>query len=387
MPIYKGAILGDFKEELWPSMDSYAENLTAAIRMVHPNQSDADLIRPPLRHVFQPSSSNCCKTTLFNMERAYNRYVLYPSLIRRMNNTYDFYHIVDHSYAHLSHYLPPNKTVITLHDFEMFKCLFSGSDSRSAWYFKPIAEWVLQGLRKATVIFFDSQSLRADLERLKIPKSTQLIYVPVAIDEIFFSNDGGSSIHDDLRGMAGKKYVLNVGSNAPRKRLDFLLKIFKELSLRHEALKLIQVGARWNKQQENYIEQQGLAQKIIQFPHPQLSNRELAYLYKNALLTILTSEYEGFGMPVIEALACGCAVIASDIPTFRETGGVVTEYCGLYDMKNWLIKIGECLTRNSDNNIINLRRQWAEQFRWVNTINVIYQAYEKHFFRKPGLLI
>ena len=60
---------------------------------------------------------------------------------------------------------------------------------------------------------------------------------------------------------------------------------------------------------------------------PFIDRPVLASLYRRAAMVLLPSEREGFGLPLIEALACGTAVIASDIPVLREVGGCAAEYC------------------------------------------------------------
>jgi glycosyltransferase involved in cell wall biosynthesis len=68
---------------------------------------------------------------------------------------------------------------------------------------------------------------------------------------------------------------------------------------------------------------------------PSLSKMELAALYRGAALLLQTSEAEGFGLPVIESLACDCPVVASDIPPLREAGGSAAEYCEVGQIGSW----------------------------------------------------
>jgi glycosyltransferase involved in cell wall biosynthesis len=59
------------------------------------------------------------------------------------------------------------------------------------------------------------------------------------------------------------------------------------------------------------------------------------------------SEREGFGLPVIEAMACGAPVIASDIAVLRETGGTAADYCPLEDVEAWCDRVLNTVSRTS----------------------------------------
>ena len=61
----------------------------------------------------------------------------------------------------------------------------------------------------------------------------------------------------------------------------------------------------------------------------------LAAVYRRTALVLLPSEREGFGLPVLEALACGTPIVASDIEPLREVGGAAVEYCASEDLDGW----------------------------------------------------
>jgi len=77
----------------------------------------------------------------------------------------------------------------------------------------------------------------------------------------------------------------------------------------------------------------GVAEAIVELPF--LDRRELATVYRRAALVLQPSDREGFGLPVAEALACGTAVIASDLPALREAGSIAATYCRVADLDAW----------------------------------------------------
>ncbi len=111
-------------------------------------------------------------------------------------------------------------------------------------------------------------------------------------------------------------FILHVGSCIARKRVDVLLKVFARLRVRD--LRLVQVGGSFSGEQEDLIAQLGIRGRVTQLRN--VTREEIAQLYRTAALVLQPSEAEGFGLPVVEALACGAKVLASDIPVLREGG-------------------------------------------------------------------
>lgn len=120
------------------------------------------------------------------------------------------------------------------------------------------------------------------------------------------------------------RYVLYVGEREGYKNFGFLLSAITDLLIK-EGLDLLCIGSRpFSKSENGLIARLGVSQHVR---HVQVSTaNELASLYHFASGFIYPSLHEGFGMPLLEAFACGCPVIASAIPSFREVAGEAAEY-------------------------------------------------------------
>jgi glycosyltransferase involved in cell wall biosynthesis len=131
-------------------------------------------------------------------------------------------------------------------------------------------------------------------------------------------------VNNDV-GTIKEKYLLSVGTLEPRKNISSLLKAFTILKkdLEFNDLQLYVAGAQGWKSSVLYQELLETKDvKLLGFA----SDQELVRLYKSAYAFIFPSLYEGFGMPVMEASACGATVIASDMEEIREAGNANTIY-------------------------------------------------------------
>ena len=109
--------------------------------------------------------------------------------------------------------------------------------------------------------------------------------------------------------------LLHVGSAIPRKRLDFLLTVFADVRACHANVRLTRAGGSFTAEQSSLARRLNVLDAVVVLPR--LDRETLAAVYRRSTLLLMTSEREGFGLPVLEALACGTPVVCSDIPPHR----------------------------------------------------------------------
>src|SRR5262249_14821722 len=112
---------------------------------------------------------------------------------------------------------------------------------------------------------------------------------------------------------------------------------------------------------------------------PTLDDRHLASLYRRAALVVLPSDREGFGLPVVEALACGAQVLASDLPVLREVGGSAAEFAPAGDREVWARTAARMICERSDEAQARRARgsAWALRFSWSRFATELVDVYRR----------
>jgi glycosyltransferase involved in cell wall biosynthesis len=173
--------------------------------------------------------------------------------------------------------------------------------------------------------------------------------------------------------LQGRPFILHVGSCIPRKRIDVLLDTFAELRTQIPELHLVKVGGSWSATQQQQITQLTLERSIVHLTN--LQNSTIARLYRQAKIVLVTSDAEGFGLPVIEGLACGAIVIASDIPVLREVGDDAVIYCPVGDIGEWTARALAAIDTPDRAPDPALRAARAAHYSWDNYARTIVAAY------------
>ena len=117
----KVAILADYLEEGWPSMDLVADMLLDRLQREHTSSIQVALVRPRLHRRLTRLPVLRGRRAAFGVDRLYARLRDYPLQAAALAASYDVFHIVDHSYSQLVHRLPAGRTVVTCHDLDTFR--------------------------------------------------------------------------------------------------------------------------------------------------------------------------------------------------------------------------------------------------------------------------
>jgi glycosyltransferase involved in cell wall biosynthesis len=378
------AVLCDYREEGWPSMDLVAEMLTGQLEARHASSVAVRTVCPRMISRARRLPGLDASPHARNADRLWSRFVDYPRHVRRVVPEADVFHLVDHSYSHLLHHLPPGRTVVTCHDLDTFRCLLEPSrDPRSA-LFRAMARRILEGFRLAARVVCVSATTRDELLAHGLLPEHRLHVVHNGVHPSCSpvpSAEGDRALERRIGAPEpGRAELLHVGSTIQRKRIDVLLSVVAEVARERPDVRLIRVGGPLTAEQRGLATRLGIEGRVLELPF--LSRPELAALYRRAALVLQTSEAEGFGLPVAEALACGTPVVGSDLPVLREVGGDAVTYCRVGAVEEWCRSIVNLLVERAERPELWLRRrgeaiEQATRFSWAANADRMVSLYQE----------
>lgn len=278
------------------------------------------------------------------------------------------------------HTLPIRKnfpTIVTIHD--VIPLVFpkhypTGIRGKMNFMLQKIA------LASCKYIITDSKNSKDDIiEHLKV-KENRVTVIPLAADERFkVVNNETQLLHTKRRYRLPDQFLLYVGDANWVKNLPFLIEGFRQLKQIPglEGVKLVLIGGVFLKDVENIdhpelkslkqvnrlIKQYGLDVHVIR--PGQIDDMELTYFYNLATLYVQPSFYEGFGLPVLQAFACGTPVILSNKGSLVEVGGDCAVYFDPTNLKQFISIATELLENKSlQSKLSKLGLKRASKFSW-----------------------
>ena len=246
---------------------------------------------------------------------------------------------------------------MTLHDLSPWREESRGASSRRVRRRTPI----LLHLGVPTMIITPSEAVRREaIGRFRIPPE-RIVPVPLAASVLFRPVETA---------LTSRRYFLYVGTVEPRKNLGVVMEAWRELR-RSTEVDMVVAG-----RCDGEAALAG-AQVLGAVPDP-----ELPALYSNALAAVYPSLYEGFGLPVLEAMQCGTMVITSHDPAISEVAGGAALQVEASDVRAWT----EAMRSAFDPNI---RREWSERgllrasaFSWERTARLTREVYVEALRRR-----
>lgn len=171
-----------------------------------------------------------------------------------------------------------------------------------------------------------------------------------------------------------KPYIFYVGNAHPHKNVEGLISVFGELREKYPALSLVLSGNDhyfWQRIRKEF-QQEGIIYT------GKVSDEELVGLYKNALIFVMPSFEEGFGIPVLEAFACGCPVVSSSAGSLSEVGGIAALYFDPRDRGDMVNRIDTVLkSKKVRKELIEKGLKRCGQFSWKKLAQKTLEVYSQ----------
>ena len=268
----------------------------------------------------------------------------------------------------------PCKKVLTIHD--MIPLI------HPEWFVGKRYQWFDELLRKSAleadkIIAMSEATKRDIIQYFGVDKNKiKVIYSGIQPSILCEKN------HEDIREKFGIKgeYILSVCTIEPRKNLKGLVNAFLEYKKMHEKsdLQLVLTGKiGWGDETVQFImSSEKYHDDIILTDY--VSDSELSHLMKNALAMAYISFYEGFGLPILEGMAAGKAVISSNTSSMPEVGGDAVIYCNPYE-KESIVNAIEQVTEDEDyrKTIEQRAKQRATLFSYEKTAKQVLEVLEE----------
>jgi glycosyltransferase involved in cell wall biosynthesis len=219
----------------------------------------------------------------------------------------------------------PNQ-VITLHDLSFYRYPWFFS-RRFRYKHKAACAVTLPRVLGVTTV---SQAVRTEIEaRFPFLRGrVDVVYNGVSEHFVRRGRDAVAGLR--LKHGLPERYFLAIGSLDPRKNISALIRAYVDGGVHaRTGIGLVLAGGKFS----SFSEDRGLASLLAQPGVRHLGyvpDDDLPALYSGCQAFVMPSVYEGFGIPIIEALACGAPVLCSDIPVFREVGGSRVRYFSPY---------------------------------------------------------
>lgn len=210
----------------------------------------------------------------------------------------------------------PCPVVLTLHD--LIGMLFPQNlPPIGRWYW---SKWLPASARSADQIVVDSEATRRDVMTMLHIDAQRIHVVPLGVDERFSPSSAETVDAVRHKFHLPQRFILYLGTLEPRKGIDTLIDAVAALPA-ESALPLVLAGKKgwyWDRIQGR-IHANGLKDRVRLLGY--VSDEELPALYSAASVFAFPSRYEGFGLPVLEAMACGTPVITTNVSSLPEVVG------------------------------------------------------------------
>jgi glycosyltransferase involved in cell wall biosynthesis len=283
----------------------------------------------------------------------------------------DVYHLSGQTYASVLLFTPPpGPVVVTVHDIIPY---LVRHEPRLNVYRHPLHrlfDWLaMRGLRRAGALIADSEWTRLMIvQQLGIPRE-RITTVPLGVDsETYRPLDVPEAYRRHHNLTDGRPHILYVGSEDPRKNLEALWRAFAQVCDHFPGSQLLKAGRGHHPAERRRLNR--LAEQLeiaarVRFLED-VPEEDLPLLYNAARVYVQPSLYEGFGLPVLEALACGTHVVSSDRAALPELAGADSVSCAP-EPEPLADALAASLCQKHDAASRDARRAWAARFSWDRT--------------------
>ncbi len=356
------------------SMDVYADNLGRGLRAVRPDWDILELY-PDL----EPISIQQQPGWVVGIQKYYERYWNYPQRLKQQE--IDLFHIIDHTHGYLCQWLKRDRrpNIVTCHDLinliqpETFK-------GQARFPLISMAAWRLgiKGMKAADHVLSVSSHTKKDAIQHLHLSPDKITVTPNAVDRMFrpMSPDQCAAFRRHLGITPDTFCLLNVGSNNARKNIPTILAVVAILNQSGFPVHFWKVSADFTKEQKQFIRDHQLTDCVTYLGKP--DEETLVTIYSAADVLMAPSLYEGFGLTILEAMACGTTVITANVSAMPEVAGDAAILVAPQD-QNAIAQAVRHLYTHPDvvQVLVQKGLERVKGFTWENTAEQVARVYEQ----------
>ncbi len=297
-------------------LGNYSRSVITSLAKFFP-QHEYHLFTPETSQLFLVDQKNIFTQEPKGMSKFFHSYWRSKGILNDLvKNKIELYH-------GLSNELPIGisntkiKSIVTIHDliFLRHPNLYPSIDRKIYERKSKLA------CKEADHIIAISEQTKIDIQSYFGTEENKITVVHQAIDSVFYNQSSeGKLLSANVKYQLPEKYILFVGNIEERKNLLALLKAFLKLDAGANIhLVVVGKGKKYKQQALDFISKNKIETKVHFLKN--VLTEELPAIYKQALMLVYPSQFEGFGLPIAEAIASGVPVIANNENVFREAGG------------------------------------------------------------------
>lgn len=290
------------------------------------------------------------------------------------NNPVDVYHT-----QYITPFFVSRKIKIITHIHDVSFLAFPRLVKKSDLFFLKLL--IPKSLRRADKIIAVSEFTKNEIIKYyKIdPEKIEVVYNAVGEDFLQSDYSGNELFEIRKKYNLPEKYVLYIGTLQPRKNIPRLIQAFAKVKEKIPEIKLVLAGNRnaynFDKNIDEEIKKNNLEGSVI-FPGF-IDEKDKSALFQLAKAFALPSLYEGFGIPILEAMSQKIPVLASDIPVHREIANDGALYFNPESVDETQKKLYTILAdENLRENLINLARVRLDFFSWKKSAEKMLEVYK-----------
>jgi glycosyltransferase involved in cell wall biosynthesis len=303
-----------------------------------------------------------------NLSNILKLYISYPLLIKTRIKNGNIKHITSQNLAYILNFLNLDNCIITCYD--LIPLVYEKSYS---------SNFNLKGLKKADRIITISEFSKNEIIKYVGYPQNKIDVIYPAVNHNIYYKTGERQIIKELNIPENSKIVLYVGSEQPRQNVPNLLKAFSKIKKRISNIKLVKIGRPQfygaREQILELIDDLDLKEDVLFIDY--VSEEDLPKWYNAADLLVYPCEYAGFGLPPLEAMACGTPVITSNTTSLPEVvgdAGIMIDPHNIELMSENMYKI---LTNDGLRNDLGERGiKRSKFFAWDKAARETYKVYE-----------